>query len=301
MAKIVFFGNEQLVQGLDKSITPTFDGLIASHHQVAALVLPRQSKATSRKARTLEIIDSANRHNIEIIYAETVDLPQTLRKLNADIGALVSYGKIVPQAVIDAFPNGIINLHPSLLPKYRGPTPLEATILNGDSETGVSLMALTAQMDAGPIYAQAKIALSPDETKFTLYKKAIITGSQLLLTNLDNILSGQLKPTDQADTQATFTNLLTKADGQLDPTTTTATDCERKIRAFLGFPKTRLSLLGQEIIITKAQALTDFNGDDWPDIIKCAGNTYLQIKEIVSSKSGKTMPTADYLRGLRLI
>jgi methionyl-tRNA formyltransferase len=299
VSKIVFFGNEQLVQGLDKSTTPTFDGLVASQHQVVALVLPRQAKATSRKARPSVIAESAQSHNIEIIYAEEVDLPQTLQKLAADIGVLVSYGKIVPQSVIDVFPNGIINIHPSLLPKYRGPTPLETAILNGDSETGVSLMSLSAKMDAGPIYAQAKIALSPSETKLTLYEKAISAGSQLLLANIDYILNGKLKPTAQDDAQATFTNLLTKADGQLDPSALTATDCERRIRAYLGFPKTRLNLLGQDIIITKAQVLDQFNGDDWNDVIKCANDTYLQIKEVISPNSGKTMPTADYLRGLR--
>jgi methionyl-tRNA formyltransferase len=299
MIKIVFFGNEQLAQGLDKPITPTFDGLIASPHQVVALVLPRRAEAVSRKARPLEIVEAADRHGVNIIYANETNLSETLQRLSADIGVLVSYGKIVPQSVIDAFPHGIINIHPSLLPKYRGSTPLETAIVNGDSQTGVSLMQLSREMDAGPVYVQAKILLSPDETKYTLYQKAITVGSKLLLENLADIVNGKLKPTEQDDTEATFTQLLTKSDGNLSPSQMTATECERKIRAYLGWPRTRLDFHGQQTIVTAAKALGNFDGDNWSDLVKCADNSALQIIEIISPTSGKRMKTTDYLRGLK--
>jgi Methionyl-tRNA formyltransferase len=300
MNRIVFFGNEQLAQGLNNPITPTFNGLIASDNEVIALVLPRRIKMTSRKAHELKIVEAAQENNIDIIYADEVDLPKTLQDLNATIGVLVSYGKIVPQSVIDAFPHGIVNIHPSLLPKYRGSTPLEIAIVNGDSETGVSLMALTAGMDSGPVYTQEKITLSPDETKYTLYEKAINLGSELLLNNIDDIMSGKLKPSEQDESEATFTQQLSKTNGDLDLITETSAECERKIRAYLGFPKTRVNLLENKIIVTKAKVLADFNGDNWPDVVKCANNSYLQIEEIISPKSGKIMKTTDYLRGLHL-
>jgi methionyl-tRNA formyltransferase len=299
MPKIVFFGNEQLAQGLDEPITPTFDGLVASKNSVVALVLPRRAEAVSRKAKTLKIVDSAEQRSVQIIYANEVDLVESLRALKADIGVLVSYGKIISQAVIDVFPRGIANLHPSLLPQYRGPTPIESAIVNGDRETGVSLMSLTAGMDSGPVYAQTKIAISPEETKFSLYRKALLGGSKLLLDSINDIVSGELQPSEQDSSQATYTSLLTKADGDLDPATMTAIECERKIRAYLGWPKTRLELLGKEVIVTHAQVLPDYAGDSWPDVIKCAGSSYLQIRKIISPKTGKTTPLTDYLRGIK--
>ncbi|MDR3125755.1 MAG: methionyl-tRNA formyltransferase, partial [Candidatus Nomurabacteria bacterium] len=273
MSKIVFFGNEQLAQGLNEPTTPIFDGLISSKNSVVALVLPRQSEIISRKTRELKIIESTNNQNIKIIYADQTNLQEALLKLGADIGVLASYGKIVPLNIIAIFPNGIVNIHPSLLPKYRGPTPLETAIADGERETGVSLMALSAKMDAGPVYIQEKIALSPTETKFTLYEKAANTGSKLLLANIDKIISGGLKSVAQDNTQASYCQLLKKSDGELYPLTMTATDCERKIRAYLGFPRTRLLFHGQPTIITKAKTLNDFAGDNWPDVITCRDNT----------------------------
>jgi methionyl-tRNA formyltransferase len=297
--KIVFFGNEQLAQGLASPITPTFDSLINSDHDIVALVLPRKPNSVSRNKKELKIIARAEAQNIIVIYADQMDnLDEVLLGLNADIGILVSYGKIVPQKIIDVFPHGIINIHPSLLPKYRGPSPIETTIMKGDNTTGVSLMALSAKMDAGPIYAQAEVVLDGTETKPTLYEKLSTVGSKLLIDNIDKIIAGGLKPTPQNDTHAAYTQLLTKSDGLLDPATMTATECERKIRAFVGFPRTRLNFHGREVIITSAKVLPGFAGDKWPDIIKCADNTFLQINELISPTSGKTMKTSDYFRGL---
>jgi methionyl-tRNA formyltransferase len=154
-------------------------------------------------------------------------------------------------------------------------------------------------MDAGPVFAQESIGLTGDENKFEIYEKLAQIGATMLLNNLPRILSGELTPTPQNEADATYCQMLTKADGNLNPDTLTATDCDRKIRAYLGFPKTRLNLLGSKVIVTKAKVLDKFNGDDWPDVIKCADNSYLQIKEIVSPNSGKTMPVADYLRGVK--
>ena len=99
-------------------------------------------------------------------------------------GVLVAYGKIIPQSIIDLFSPGIINVHPSLLPKYRGPSPIESAIINRDNETGVSIMKLDAQMDAGPIYAQIHKKLSGTETKPQLYNELFSSGSELLISIL---------------------------------------------------------------------------------------------------------------------
>jgi methionyl-tRNA formyltransferase len=310
MIKVVFFGTEgesALVLGK----------LIAGGFDIAAVVTkPDSARGRGRKIDAPAVKKLAEQHGIKVLQSEKL-VPEVIASVAKQfsqnnlyrhgnksprddlVGVLVSYGKIIPQSVIDIFPHGIINIHPSLLPKYRGPSPIETAIANGDAETGVSLMALSAQMDAGPVYVQEKVTID-DANKPTLYKKLFTVGSKLLLDNIDSIVNGGLKPTAQDDTQATYTQLLTKADGDLDPATMTAGECERKVRAYLGFPRTRITFHGQEIIVTQAKALEGFAGDDWPDVVKCANNTFLQIIEIISPNSGKQMKTADYLRGLRL-
>jgi len=301
MNKIVYFGNEQLAQGLEKPITPIFDTLLADNYNIAALVLPRQLFKKNGKSEIIPVMEIATTNNIPIIFADQEDdLDETLQKLGAEIGVLASYGKIVHQSTIDVLPRGIVNIHPSALPKYRGSTPLETVILNGDKETSVSLMALSAKMDAGPIYTQEEIILSSQESKQELYEKLANLGAEMLSDNLSQIISGELTPTAQDDTEATFTKQLSKTDGALDPKTMNATECERKIRAYYGWPRTRLTFCGQETIITRAKVLSNFAGDEWPDVICCADESYLQIVELVNPKSGKQMKTADYLRGIRV-
>jgi methionyl-tRNA formyltransferase len=298
MIKVVFFGNEQLAQGLEKPATPIFDMLVANY-SVVAVVLPHQPTVRSGRDKKLLIVERAEQNGISLIHADQeADLDAILRGLGAEIGVLASYGRIIKQSTIEVFPHGVVNIHPSLLPEYRGSTPIETAILHGDNETGVSLMALVKKMDAGPIFVQAKIALTRGESKQELYEKLANLGAKLLDENLPQIIAGKLSPTPQDETIATYTEQFNKCSGTLDPIIMSATECERKIRAYLGWPRTRLDFLGAETIITKAKVLENYAGDDWPDIIQCANNTFLQIVELVNPKSGKQMKTADYLRGI---
>ncbi|MGC1176964.1 MAG: methionyl-tRNA formyltransferase, partial [Candidatus Saccharimonadales bacterium] len=147
--KIVFFGNERLATGVTTEVW-TLRQLLEEGYVIAAVVVAQKNTGPSRSARPLEIVALAEKHHIPVLSPEKpADIAEKLQAFGADIGVLVAYGKIVPQSVIDIFPAGIVNIHPSLLPKHRGPTPIESAILNGDEETGVSLMKLTAQMDTG--------------------------------------------------------------------------------------------------------------------------------------------------------
>jgi methionyl-tRNA formyltransferase len=217
------------------------------------------------------------------IYAE-------LAALNADAAVLSAYGRIIPQEVIDLFPAGIINLHPSLLPKYRGPTPIESAILNGDTETGVSIMQLTAEMDAGPVYTQATLPLTGKEDKFELYQKLSTIGTQLLLDSLPAILSGELKPVPQSD-NATYCQLITKQDGIMD-WNKSASRLEREVRAYAKWPKSRAILGTKEVIVTKAHVASERKTQ--LDIM-CA-DTFLSIDELIGP-SGRTMSAKDFLNG----
>lgn len=293
MTKVMFFGTE------DFSV-PTLQKLIEANYKiVAAVTKPDTLRGRGHKLDQPAVKKIAAVNNIKVLQpAKVTEILPEIQKLQPEVGVLVSYGKIIPESIIEAFPKGIINIHPSLLPIYRGPSPIESAILNGDKVTGISIMSLEKAMDAGPVYLQEHIELSGIETKNELYDQFSRQGAKLLIENLPRILDGSIKSTSQDESEATYCQMITKSDGDLDPITMTADECERRIRAFIGWPKTRINLLGKNIIVTKARVLADFSGDKWPDVILCKNNSALEITELVSP-NGKQMKTADYFRGLR--
>lgn len=285
---IVFFGTDEF------SLT-ALTALIEAGHPVAAVVTKPDSKQGRGHKMTPPLVKVlATSHNIPVWQPIRLrDITPDILALEKPVGVLSSYGKIIPQSTIDLFHPGIINIHPSLLPKYRGPTPIETAIANGDEETGVSIMQLTAGMDAGPIYAATVHPLTKKETKPELYHALADIGANLLLETLPRIADGSLTPTPQNDANATYTKLLTKDDAWLDPMSMSAAAAEQRIRAHLGFPKTKLALGGHTVIITKAhvaessQAATD---------IQCLDKKYLAIDEVLAP-SGRRMSAHDFERG----
>lgn len=290
---LVFFGNERLSTGFTPPGAPTLQALIDAGYSIKAVVC-NFAKATSRKARTLEVQEVAERYNIPVLLPHKLrDSKQQLIDYDAEAAILVAYGKMVPQDIIDIFPKGIINIHPSLLPQNRGSTPIESAILDGATETGVSLMQLVKEMDAGPVWAQTRTRLNDTETKKELTTTLLRSGGELLLTHLPSILDGTLQPKLQDESQATYTKLITKADGQLN-LDKTAQQLEREIRAFATWPKSRICLFNQDIIITKAIITAKPNT---PLTLTCANNTYLEVQELIAP-SGKHMSGEAFLRGI---
>lgn len=294
-SKLVFFGNERLVSGLAHTDAPVLRGLIAAGYEIKAVV-SHHSDARSRNARPLELAEIAREHDIPLLLpAHPGDIEDELRALQADAAVLVAYGRIIPQRIINVFaPHGIVNLHPSLLPRHRGSTPIETTILSGDKQAGVSVMQLTAGMDEGPVYAQSRFPLRGDESKQELYELLAHAGAALLIDSLPRILSGELLPTPQETHDVTYTSMLSKNDGKIDPLTDTAYAIERKVRAYLNFPKTHLKIENNDVIVTTAKVIN--KNDEGHLVIACAENTYLEVLELIAP-SGKTMSGEAYLRG----
>lgn len=229
--------------------------LIAAGYQITAVVVAQNDIGRSRKERTLEIVQVAEANNIPVLApSKLAEAKDEIAAYDAEIGVLVAYGKIVPQDVIDVFPNGIINIHPSLLPKHRGPTPIESAILNGDTETGVSLMRLSSKMDAGPVYVQQAVQLTGAETKRELADQLIAVGKDMLLLHLPTILDGSFKPQPQDEDKATYDKLLDKSDGMLD-FQKPAIKLERAVRAHAGWPRSRANIGLSEVIVTKAHVV----------------------------------------------
>lgn len=290
---LLFFGNERLVSGLTKTDAPILQGLIDRGYTIKA-VISHHSDGQSRNNRSLEVADIATAHGIPVLLPNRpTDTADQIASYNADAAILVAYGRIIPQSIIDLLPLGIINIHPSLLPKYRGPTPIESAIINGDHETGVSIMQLSSGMDSGPVYGQATIPLTGTETKFDLYERVAGTSSELLFSLLPQILDGSLTPIKQNDADASYCQLLSKADGVLDLSTLSAVDADRRVRAYLGFPKTKLTLLGQDCIITKSHVEQQ---QKTPLDVVCRDGAFLSIDELIAP-SGRHMNAASFLNG----
>lgn len=252
--KILFFGNERLATGVHTGVS-TLQALIAGGYEVAAVVVAQNRRAKSRQTRQLEVAAIAQQHHIPLLApSKLVDARDQLAAFEAEAAVLIAYGKIVPQAVLDIFPKGIINIHPSLLPLHRGSTPIESAILSGAKQTGVSLMRLSANMDAGPIYIQETVQLDGTETKQTLAHHLSTIGADLLIACLPKILDGSLQPKPQDDTAATYDARISKAASRLD-WTKPALRLEREVRAYLEWPKSRTKLGPTDVIITKAHAV----------------------------------------------
>ncbi len=290
--RLIFFGNERLISGLTHTDAPILTSLIEAGHTICAVVV-NDAGTSSRTKKILEVAEVANRHDIPVLSPKKpLDIYDELAAFSADAGILVAYGRIVPQKLIDLFPFGIINVHPSLLPKYRGPSPIESAIINGDSTTGVSIMSLSAAMDAGPVYRQVEIHLSGNETSPQLAGTLTNQAATELIATLPAILDGTLTPEQQIEEEATYCQLIAKSDSWLRPSEQTAIQAERLVRAYAAFPKARITLLGYDVIILGAHIEPS---SDSLLAIRFISD-YLVIDELVAP-SGKRMSGDAFLKG----
>lgn len=199
----------------------------------------------------------AQEHNIPVFSPEKLNTPETislLQGLEADIWLVIAYGKIIPQNILDIMPNKVLNIHPSLLPQYRGPAPIQASLRNGDKTTAVSLMQLDQLMDHGPIIAQQTIHISPTDTYIELEQKIIQTSTILLLEYLPPFLAGQITPKPQDDTQASIVSMVQKQDGQINWQQHNAQDIINLYRAYINWPQVYTYLnTGKKVIFEQIQ------------------------------------------------
>lgn len=165
-----------------------------------------------------------------------------LAALHADAFVIVAYGRIIPQALLSLPKLGNVNVHPSLLPLWRGPSPMQAALAAGDKETGISIMLIDAEMDHGPLLAQQHITLAPNETLTSLTERVTTEGAPLLLAELKKLAQGTTTPQEQDHTRATFCKLLTKENGIVTPAHT-AEEIERFTRAYSPWPGVRTTLV----------------------------------------------------------
>ncbi|MDO4870916.1 MAG: methionyl-tRNA formyltransferase [Candidatus Saccharibacteria bacterium] len=286
--QLVFFGTEDFSAAVLERL------INAGLKFEAVITKPDSKKGRGQKLQAPIIKTVAQKYDITVFQPHNVaEMRQAISQTSCLAGVLVSFGKIIPQDIIDSFKFGIINLHPSLLPKYRGPSPIETALLNGDDITGITVISLNSKMDAGPIYAQEIIELTPKTTANDLYQIAINHGSNLLIQSLPRILSKNLQSVPQEESQASYCNLLTKSQSQLNPEIKTAQQLVNQIRAFQRFPKSRITIFNQNCVIVEATADDKITS---PISFECVNGSYLNITQLVTP-SGKIMTAKDFING----
>jgi methionyl-tRNA formyltransferase len=248
--KLIFFGT-------DAFSVPSLIRLLAEGRNIVAVVTKPDSHTGRGRELTppaVKVLAAAKR--IPVLQPSKVGgIEDDIASLKPSAGIVVAYGKIIPQRILQLFPKGLINVHPSLLPTYRGATPIEAAILNGDDMTGVPLMQLDAGMDTGPTYEASKVQLVGTETKLSLSEQLAELGAELLSAKLTDILEGTIVPIPQNSGHASTTNLIQKHQGVIDWSKPSET-LEREIRGYLGWPGSRTKLSDTDVTITQVRKAT---------------------------------------------
>lgn len=253
---------------------------------------------------------AAERAGLPILQPESLKDPQVqaeLRSYDADLFAVVAYGKLLPRAVLDIPPLGCVNVHGSLLPKYRGAAPIQWTVLNGDKEGGVSTMYLEEEMDSGSVIRSAALPLEPYESFGSLYARLMELGADLLVQTLAQIEAGDRSSVPQEEALASYAPPITKdmcpVDWSSSPGEIANKLCglDPKPGAAADFGGTTFKLFSPQVL----EGSTDLpdgsiaaQGKEGLDIA-CGGGRLLRIREL-QAPGGKRMPAADYLRGHKL-
>jgi methionyl-tRNA formyltransferase len=211
--RVVFFGTPAFA-------VPTLDALLASGHRVAAVVTqPDRPRGRGQKTTASPVKEIATSAKVPILQPASVKTPEfreELAALDADIGIVAAYGQILTQEVLATPRLGMINVHASLLPRYRGAAPVHRAIINGDTETGITIMRMVKALDAGPMLAAERRSIGQDETSEELERELAQAGARLLLRALDDLAAGRSHETPQSDEAASYAPRLTRDDGRID-------------------------------------------------------------------------------------
>lgn len=244
--RILFFGTSELA-------VPSLLRLVQEGMNVVGVVT-RPAKPAGRKHVMTPTPVGACAKTLGLKVVETEKPAQELlASFTPDVCVVIAFGKIIPAALLEMPKFGFLNIHPSLLPRWRGPSPLQAAILAGNAATGVTLMKLDKGIDTGPIIEQEEVAIRPDETAETLHDRCAKVGADLLVRSLPQYLSGTLVPEPQSG-EATISKMLTREDGRID-WSKTAPEIERRVRALTPWPGAWAMLGDERVKILEARVL----------------------------------------------
>lgn len=250
--KFAFFGTPEVAR-------ETLEMLFKSEYKPSVII----TSPDRRSGRGMQMAESpvsiwAKEHNIKILKPEKIDddFIKEFESFGVDLSIVIAYGKIIPEALIDLPRLGTINIHYSLLPRYRGASPVEETLLNDDKKTGVSIQQMKFRLDSGPIIKDKEVDIEENEVKTDLLKRLTMIGGELLVKTLPEIFEGKINLEMQDESKATYCKKIRKEDGLLNLDSNAKANYN-KYRAFYGWPRTYFFKNNKRIKITKAKYEND--------------------------------------------
>lgn len=299
--RIVFMGTPEFA-------VPSLAALLTSEHSVVGIVTqPDRPKGRGQELAASPIKQLAVQHKIPILQPLKMKEPAFLDTLSAwkpDLIAVTAFGRILPKVILDLPPRGCVNVHASLLPKYRGAGPIQWALIRGERETGITTMLMDEGMDTGAMLLQERIAITPDDTAGTLSSKLADIGGRLLLDTLARIQNGTVTPQPQDQSQATMAPLLKKEDGLLD-WTLPALELVNRVRGLSPWPGAYTYLGEDRWVVWKASVLDRSVATVLPGtivdatkegVVVATGDGVLRIMEFQPANS-RRMSVAQYLTG----
>ena len=308
--KIVFMGTPAIA-------VPSLKKLAESRHDVILVITqPDQKSGRGMNVRYSPVKETALLYDIPCFQPENIsdtDVLDRLEALHADIFVVAAYAQKLPDRLLSMAPFGCINMHPSLLPKYRGSGPLRGPILNGDDTSGVTIMKVVSAWDAGDILMQKEFILDPDETSLTLGERSARIGAEMMLETIEGLEHRTIIPIPQDPSMATYLKQIKKEDGRID-FRQSAVQIERQIRACIPWPSAFTTWNGKTFKIWKAAAQgilpQDLPGEE---DLPCGSVVYIDKKEfwiktgegylmplIVQLEGKKQMPVQDFMQGKKI-
>ena len=303
--RIVFFGSAHFA-------VPSLELLIKSPCEICAVVTqPDKKKGRHLHLGPTDIKSVAQKAGLEIFQPENINYPDSIKYLNslsADLFVVIAYGQILSQAVLDIPKEFSINLHASLLPKYRGAAPINWAVINGEKTTGVSIIKLIRKMDAGPVLMYKEVPITKTDDSIILEDKLRKLGAELLIEALKSIKDKTYKLTEQDEKKVVLASKLRKDDGCIDWNKTTD-EIYNKIRGCLPWPSAFTCYRGKLLKVYKAKAEQDLAlpdslkiGEAFIDknrVVVKTGNGVLAIEEL-QLESGKRMSVKDFIHGHKI-
>jgi len=242
-ARIIFAGSPEFA-------VPTLKALLDSGHEVVAvLTQPDRPSGRGRTLRPGPVKAAALAADVPVLQPVSLKDPAVqgrLRDLAPDLMVVVAYGMLLPESILAIPAAGCINVHASLLPRWRGASPIQSAILAGDSESGISIMKMDVGLDTGPVYCAEKLPIGAHESAGELHERLALLGGQLLARTIDPILEHKLMPVAQSSEGVTYAGRINKSDGQID-WTKSAVDIDHSIRAYNPWPVAQTSFAGEQL------------------------------------------------------
>ena len=289
---------------------PTLEAIVSAGHDVAAVITqPDRPRGRGRESAAPPVKEAALRHGLPVYQPERVRRPEAveyLRALRTEAMVVVGYGQIIPQSVIDLAPLGIVNVHASLLPAYRGAGPIQWAIVNGETVTGVTTMRIDAGLDTGDMLLKAETPIGPEETAPELGARLASMGAILLVETLQKLAAGEIVPQPQDGARATYAPMLKKEDGRIDWSLPAAA-IHNRVRGLQPWPGAYTTFHGQSLHLWKSRVAAI-------EAVRAAPGSFISVKppavacgagvlELidVQLEGRKRIPAADFINGQRIL